>query len=84
MKHAAVGGLAQSAARYACRDKRLNEHGHRGIARVEIALSHGAPRVRRPQGGPTRPQCNQKFVLIADTEEALELTGESGVEAIFD
>ena len=51
---------------------------------IEAALAHCPPRIGRPQCGPAGAQGDQEFVLVAQAEKALELTGKSGIDAVLD
>ena len=83
-QHLPFGGFAQSPARGARGNQRLDQHGHRGVGRRQTVILHVAPRMRGPQRRPAGAHRGQKFGFVGKPEEALELPGEIRALAILD
>ena len=83
-QHAAVGGLAQTAARSDRRYQRLYEQRHGGIGGIGIVRRHVAQRARGPQRSPARFDRRQEILFAFEADEALELPREARAETIFD
>ena len=83
-QHVAFGRFAQAPAGGARRNKRLDEHAHRGVGRREAVIFHVAARMRRPQRRPAGAHGGEEFGFVGQAEEAFELPGEVGALAILD
>ena len=82
-EHLAVCRAAQSPAGRPRGDQGLDQHGHRGVGRVDAAAGHVTQGARRPERSPAGPDRGQEVGLAVETEVALELAGERGARAIL-
>jgi hypothetical protein len=83
-QYVALGGTAEAAARGARGNKRLDQHGHRRVARIEAMVCHVAARVGGPQRRPAGAYRSEEICLVVEPEKALELSGEGGAGPVLD
>src|SRR5262249_2995608 len=83
-QHLVLAGAAQAAARRARLDQRLNQHRHRGLARVDVVRLHVAARVGGPQRRPASAHGGEEISFAREPEETFELPGERCARTVLD